>query len=154
MGYFTFTLADRKKETSLGYATLAYVACPDGNFICENYYDGYGRFGGRDIYELVAEWNKEHLPEIINKLKEINGDNYWVCMYEELILLYAEKSKEEVSKYAEEHFNNDEWRKKEWLREIGIVIGGVHNGLLPFPIKITKTDKIPYNQLKASSTTQ
>ena len=31
--------------------------CPDGTKIKEDDYEGYGVFGGRDIYQLVAEWN-------------------------------------------------------------------------------------------------
>lgn len=28
-----------------------------GGHIEEHFYDGYGRFGGRDVYALVAQWN-------------------------------------------------------------------------------------------------
>lgn len=28
-----------------------------GGHIVEHCYDGYGRFGGRDVYALVAQWN-------------------------------------------------------------------------------------------------
>ena len=38
-----------------------YVLVPKefgGGHIKEEGYDGYGRFGGRDVYALVAQWNK------------------------------------------------------------------------------------------------
>ena len=41
-----------------------YVLVPKefgGGHIKEGVYDGYGHFGGHDIYELVADWNKEYI---------------------------------------------------------------------------------------------
>ena len=35
-----------------------YVLCPDEEKIYEDNYDGYGHFGGYDIYTLLATWNK------------------------------------------------------------------------------------------------
>ena len=43
-----------------------YVLVPrefGGGHIREKCYDGYGHFGGRDAYALVAQWNK---PELCN----------------------------------------------------------------------------------------
>lgn len=47
-----------------------------GKAIYESCYDGYGNFDIYDVYELIAEWNKEMIPEIINRAK--NGT--WHCM--------------------------------------------------------------------------
>lgn len=47
-----------------------------GKAIYEYCYDGYGNFDIYDVYELIAEWNKEMIPEIINRAK--NGT--WHCM--------------------------------------------------------------------------
>lgn len=40
-----------------------YVLCPDGTAMHEYNYDGYGNFAGRDIYNLVADWNREFLSQ-------------------------------------------------------------------------------------------
>lgn len=48
-----------------------YVLIPEefgGGYLMEDNYDGYGVFGGRDIYALVAQWN---CPE---KCKDANGE--------------------------------------------------------------------------------
>lgn len=34
----------------------------EGGHIKEVCYDGYGRFGGYDIYDLIADWNREFIP--------------------------------------------------------------------------------------------
>lgn len=38
-----------------------YVLLPDGGHIKETCYDGYGNFGGRDAYALLAWWNAPEL---------------------------------------------------------------------------------------------
>ena len=50
------------KEQRLMIGEEAYVLIPKefgGGHIYESRYDGYGNFGGKDIFELVADWNRE-----------------------------------------------------------------------------------------------
>ena len=74
MGYYTWTDAIRKpryikedydyaSSDKIKYNSFAKVVCPDDTEIIENNYDGYGIFGGYDIYELVADWNKPYITE-------------------------------------------------------------------------------------------
>ena len=34
-----------------------YLVTPDNEYIAEDYYEGYGVFGGKDAYALLAKWN-------------------------------------------------------------------------------------------------
>lgn len=62
MGFFSWKTADTNRSISNKYSVCGtfpvYVLCPDGTKIREDNYDGYGNFGGRDIYALFAQWNK------------------------------------------------------------------------------------------------
>jgi hypothetical protein len=72
MGFFSWKTSDTEKSISNRYsdrgALPVYVLCPDGSKIYEPNYEGYGEFGGRDMYALVAQWN---FPE---KCKDENGN--------------------------------------------------------------------------------
>ena len=60
MGCFSWLDCVTQKAIRMG--EKAYVLVPKefgGGVIEESSYDCYGRFGGHDIYDLVADWNKE-----------------------------------------------------------------------------------------------
>lgn len=63
MGCFSWKCSDSGRSIcasgNLGnFSTFPVVMiAPDGRRWVEKDYDGYGRFGGKDIYELVAELN-------------------------------------------------------------------------------------------------
>ena len=57
MGQFSWITSDTQRSVSNITPFPVYVLCPDGEIIEETDYEGYGIFGGRDIYQLVAEWN-------------------------------------------------------------------------------------------------
>ena len=40
-----------------------------GKAIYEGCYDGYGHFGIYDVYDLIVEWNKQMIPEIIERIE-------------------------------------------------------------------------------------
>lgn len=66
MGVFSWCTSDTRKSIPCGsgYAgspTTVYLLNPFGDPYVEKNYEGYGEFGGRDVYELVVEWNREHL---------------------------------------------------------------------------------------------
>ena len=61
MGFFSWMTADTNRSISntaskRGSLTVC-VLCPDGEKIIEDSYEGYGVFGGKDIYALFAKWN-------------------------------------------------------------------------------------------------
>jgi hypothetical protein len=57
MGCFSFITADTKKSIRLDKPFTVYLTAPDGRQWREDEYEGYGEFGGKDIFELVAELN-------------------------------------------------------------------------------------------------
>ena len=61
MGFFSWKTSDTDRSICNRYSSRetfpVYVLCPGGGCIEETDYDGYGHFGGRDIYALVARWN-------------------------------------------------------------------------------------------------
>lgn len=76
MGFFSWITSDTKRSISNMYSCRGtfpvYVLIPEefgGGYIEEKSYQGYGNFGGRDIYALVAQWNK---PELCK-----NKDGSW-----------------------------------------------------------------------------
>ena len=147
MGQFSWMYADTNNEKALLEGGAAYVPLPNGEAIEEPSYDGYGEFGGQDIYDLVADWNREYLsrhPEFelpgAYGRKPFRVDRHgWYKYYADLSL-----SREEVVRRAD-LFE---------YRTIGIEIACYddQNGALPFPIKICKNRPAPgaYNRLPAS----
>lgn len=68
MGYFSWKTADTQKSisnrNSVRGAFPVYLLQPHHlPAIKETSYVGYGVFGGRDVYQLLAEWNA---PELCN----------------------------------------------------------------------------------------
>lgn len=75
MGFFSWKCSDTERSISNRYSERGtfpvYVLIPEefgGGYIKEENYEGYGIFGNRDIYALVAYWN---CPE-----KCIGNDDY------------------------------------------------------------------------------
>ena len=81
MGQFSWICSDTNRQLLNDTHADTYLLVPKpfqekyGKTIYEGYYDGYGRFGGYDVYNLIPEWNKEMIPEIIRRIK--NGT--WFC---------------------------------------------------------------------------
>jgi hypothetical protein len=61
MGFFSFRTQDTDKSIANQYSPLptfpVYMTDNQGNVWKEENYDGYGEFGGKDYYELLAEMN-------------------------------------------------------------------------------------------------
>ena len=70
MGEFSWIYSDTKKQLVNFEMADTYLLVPPafqkkyGKAIHETCYEGYGRFGRYDVYDLIAEWNKEMIPEI------------------------------------------------------------------------------------------
>lgn len=153
MGYFTWTDARREPKLKangdytakdkIGYGGFAKIVCPDDTEIIENYYEGYGEFNGKDVYDLVVDWNKEHLEDIFNNLFQKNP-NHWGSHLKTLAVCYQNDDKNGMNMEIERLILTEKeqpYFKNEWKRTIGIAIacGEDENKALPFPIKITST---------------
>ena len=100
--------------------------------IYESCYDGYGNFGKYDVYEEVAKWNKEFIPQIVAEMKERNS--------------IREADAENLMKYYEGKEINVP------LRYLGIAIAcyDEDNSKLPYPIKISSTPWVKYEDMPFS----
>ena len=62
MGFFSWHTSDTKKSipnTYSGRKTFTvHMITENGLVFTEKHYEGYGKFGGKDIYDLIAEMNK------------------------------------------------------------------------------------------------
>ena len=61
MGFFSWKTQDTNRSISNMYSDKptfrVYMLDNKGNVWEENHYEGYGVFGGKDFYELLAEMN-------------------------------------------------------------------------------------------------
>jgi len=62
MGFFSWNTCDTKEsianQHSIRPTFTVHMITPDGRVFTEKSYDGYGEFGGKDFYELLAELNR------------------------------------------------------------------------------------------------
>ena len=166
MGCFTWTLANKKTRFNkyddfadsckLQYGGRGVIVCPDNTHIVENYYDGYGIFDGHDVYELVVDWNRNHLTTIIEKIKEKEGENFWGNYLIPLMIAYEHNDKDLIEQEVTKLSKKYPYMKNDWKRNIGITIACTHNDMLPYPIKIVdnKSHFKSYEKLGISESTQ
>jgi hypothetical protein len=164
MGCFSWLFADTNNTHNLRMGKSGYIACPNGTFIHEPCYDGYGEFDGRDVYELVVQWNREFIAENPDHLlphvfyyssgekKQYRLKDF--CWYPVVadLSIPTEKLAEAIDKYLRETLDNYSSYMAE-LRCVGIDIAcyAEDNASLPYPIKITRTTRgIRYADLPAS----
>ncbi len=79
MGQFSWITQDTDKSISNleGYTFKVVMRDDKGNIWTEKEYDGYGVFGGKDYYDLVAEMNgytKDNMPEKYSDLRNVGID--------------------------------------------------------------------------------
>ena len=141
-----------RQRLIIGKSAYALVPEKFGSNIFEAEYDGYGRFAGKDIYALVADWNREFIsehPEYILNAKEYAGDKpkaageySWYPYYADLSL----STEELCRKWREE--TNCQYRE---YRTIGIDLAcyDEDNERLRYPIKISRKNAC-YEQCSAS----
>jgi len=67
VGFFSWECAVSNEDIMNQYsqrgATQCVLVCPDDSVIEEDFYEGYGVFGGRDAYALLAKWNDPNLED-------------------------------------------------------------------------------------------
>lgn len=142
MGQFSWLYSDTGKQVVDNKVADTYLLVPEpfqekyGKYILEKCYDGYGNFGGHDVYDLIPEWNKEMIPEIIRRCK--NGTwNSSLCKSELENLQNYYEGKEITCP----------------LRYLGIAMAcsDENNFALEYPIKIT-SKKMNYKDVDPSKT--
>ena len=144
MGQFSWLYADTKKQVLDNRVADTYLLVPQpfqekyGEYIYEDCYDGYGHFGRYDIYILIAEWNRDFIPEICRRIK----NSEWVST-----------SKNEIGeiKLLQKYYKRGEEIEYEEMRNIGILMAcyDEDNAALLYPIKIT-SKPMAYEEAEAS----
>lgn len=181
MGFFTFTDAKfpspdiyrsatgYKYKILVHYGKFAKVVCPDNTVYAEESYDGYGCFGGADVYELVVDWNKKTLVDDVKRCNEeevakFEGEpNAYILkenqFYLDIAAMLAEgKTDEDISRYIHRLAEDlvPGYMFDNWKRCLGIHIStGMRNRNLRYPIKITGLKrKVAYADLYPSMSAQ
>ncbi len=68
MGSFSWVTQDTNESISVTSPKKVYMLDNKGNKWEEDRYQGYGVFGGKDFYQLVAEMNAEFYPDVKDRL--------------------------------------------------------------------------------------
>ena len=131
MGQFSWIYSDTDKQLVDNKKADAYLLVPPpfqekyGKTIYEGCYDGYGHFGKYDVYDLIIEWNKHMIPEIIERIET----GKWRC-----------DSNESNVRNLQNYYDGKELDCE--LRLLGIVIAcyDEDNFVLEYPIKITSKE--------------
>ncbi len=169
MGIFTWTDArirspkhnkygEYRRKDLLEYGSFGKILAPDGTEYTVDHYNGYGMFGMKDAYDLVAEWNRKDLPELFQKKTE---EKTFGCSLIDVAKLYASgASDEEITEYARKLADEGKiqpYLVDDWKRNIGIAIAceDEDNMSLRYPLKIVTTrDVVRYEDLYPSRSTQ
>ncbi len=68
MGSFSWVTQDTNESIAVTSPKKVYMLDNKGNKWEEDRYQGYGLFGGKDFYQLVAEMNAEFYPDVKDRL--------------------------------------------------------------------------------------
>lgn len=151
MGQFSWLDCKTKEQIVDNALEDVYVLVPKefrntyGTRIKETLYDGYGDFGGYDIYDLVYEWNKEHIRQIYEEKKI---EKYLqVYAYNEETEYFGKQTLNSL-KEIQDYIDSD----REHKRELGICIAcyDEDNASLKYPIKITHDANAIYEDCEIS----
>jgi len=81
MGFFSWLTSDTEKSIANHYSTRStfpvHMVTEDGQVFTENDYEGYGVFGGKDLYVLAAEMNG-YKGETDEDTRQLFFDKIWV----------------------------------------------------------------------------
>lgn len=127
MGQFSWLYSNTENQMLDDVIADSYLLVPPefqdkyGKYIYESCYDGYGHFGKYDVYELIPEWNKDFIPEVIDLMKK----GKWICSHGDSDIKF-------LNDYYVEGKTSD-------LRWVGILLACYDddNERLKYPIKIT-----------------
>ena len=127
MGCFSWLDCQKNtKRSGIRIGEKAYLLVPEdfgGGHIEEDCYDGYGRFGGQDVYELVALWNRKNIDEsnLYNEAPRL--ENYaGLWDFEKKELKEAGATEEEIAEKdnaaRKKHYNNEVARYKQSIQRL------------------------------------
>lgn len=139
MGCFSWIYSDTNKQMINGRFKESFLLVPEkfqekyGKAIMTKAYDGYGRFGENDefdVFALIPEWNKEFIPDLIQMAMKGKCKHEYVI--EDVLLLSDYYEDKDIS------FQD--------LRWIGIMMAcrNEDNASLPYPIKIVENGNLRY----------
>lgn len=144
MGQFSWLDCKTGEQVLDGVQRNSYLLVPEkfgGGHIEETCYEGYGVFGGHDVFDLVADWNKEFIgkPEEPDRSRWEDGQqgDSWYEMARinwKRDCAMVNDFKGGTSKNTMDKLYGDDWK-----RRIGINIAcyDEDNARLRYPIKIT-----------------
>lgn len=177
MGQFSWLDCENNSQIVDNKIADVYVLVPKefgGGHIHERCYDGYGNFGGRDVYELVADWNRKYLKEhpdfrIQSSIERIK---YGITRLQESYIKAGMEIPENIKipdnveeygmkvssfswydDYCDLSMIKEEFQKKNGeYRGVGIDLAcyDEDNIALPYPIKITHNPDLKYEDCKPS----
>ena len=165
MGQFSWLDCITEEQVVDNEKRDVYVLIPKefgGGHIKETCYDGYGNFGEQDIYDLVADWNREILskkpnyifPHAVSRAKYVSDNYGWKSDYSERIILQIRDepwfefwadlslSREEIVNKTRKKIGSDFWEYR--LIGIDLACYDEDNEALPYPIKITHNPNAVY----------
>jgi len=147
MGQFSWLDCKTREQVIDGEERNSYVLVPEefgGGHFEEPWYEGYGCFGGHDVYELVADWNRATLDLDASSSK---GWCEWHCGSAERARRFFDDFKANVGDATmRERYGED------YKRTVGIVIACYDddNAALKYPIKITHDPEAVYEDCEPS----
>ena len=104
MGMFSWITSDTKKSVLVDGSVPVKMLSPDGRVFEEENYEGYGVFGGKDYFSLVAELNgkktREHGIDLLFKGENNNGSSEFAAGE------YGIKLPKIISIHGEEDYNS------------------------------------------------
>ena len=169
MGNFSWCTSDTRKsiacyyESYDGAPSTVYLLNPFGEPYKETAYEGYGEFGGHDVYDLVADWNRKYLsadnlrkPERDEWVNNEEGNEAFLKAMER----YTKKCRgiEEFASGASDEYMKEHYGTvfgygdgSDWKRCLGIAIACYDEDhvKLKYPIKIVE-HPVPYEQADIS----
>lgn len=169
MGCFSWMFANTGNKKPLRIGSTGYLICPDNTvYKTEGSYDGYGRFGPKDshdVYDEVANWNREILAKqpdyevpqhgrfwdeetksyIERKSKKLSEFPWWP-FYSDLSL-----TPEQITQKMRDMTNGGRsfWEYR-WIG-IDLSVYDDQNAKLPYPIKISSAKNVKYDELPPSN---
>lgn len=169
MGCFSWCTSDTRKSIPCTYnsyegaPTTVYLLNPFGEPYKESDYEGYGEFGGHDVYDLVAEWNRKFLTSD-NLRKPVREqwavDDQGNEGFAKAMIQYEQKCRgiEEFAAGASDEYMREHYGDvfgygdgSDWKRCLGIDIACSDDDhvKLKFPIKLVE-NPVPYEEADMS----
>lgn len=151
MGQFSWLDCITGEQVIDGRPRKSYVLVPrqfGGGHIEEGCYEGYGVFGGHDVYDLVAEWNREYIgkPEKPDRSlwsQDERGDAWYEAALKRWQVMCEMM---DDFKAGRDDITMSQLYHDDWKRYIGIEIAchDEDNANLRYPIKITHDPNAVY----------